>query len=247
MESRSDIEQRSDMLELSQGFAQLSGEVRQAGDTPAALQRIVELAVKFIDDCSYATITQLRGGRKHCWPPRIRSAVSWSSCRTSSARGPGWTRPSSTGDYLISDLIEEARWPRFAALARRATDVRGVLAFRIAARPQPSILSLYTVSSEGFLRGAPWASRPSSPPRPATLIALLAAEDHSANLETALASSREIGMALGILMAHRKITNEAAFDLLRTASQNLHRKLRDVASEVMETGTLPELPPKRAQ
>ena len=80
-----------------------------------------------------------------------------------------------------------------------------------------------------------------------TLVALVAAEDHSANLETALQSSREIGMALGILMAHRKITHEHAFDLLRSASQNLHRKLRDVAAEVMETGTLPDLPPRRLE
>jgi len=48
-------------------------------------------------------------------------------------------------------------------------------------------------------------------------------------------------------MAHRKITHEHAFDLLRSASQNLHRKLRDVAAEVMETGTLPDLPPRRLE
>ncbi len=41
---------------------------------------------------------------------------------------------------------------------------------------------------------------------------------------------------------HRKITQDDAFALLRKASQHLHRKLRDIAAEVVETGTMPELP-----
>jgi hypothetical protein len=39
------------------------------------------------------------------------------------------------------------------------------------------------------------------------------------------------------------VTREDAFLLLRSASQHLHLKLRDVAADVVETGTLPEEPP----
>jgi hypothetical protein len=49
-------------------------------------------------------------------------------------------------------------------------------------------------------------------------------------------------MAIGVLMAHHKITEDEAFTLLRLASQALHRKLRDIAAEVAETGILPDLP-----
>jgi hypothetical protein len=38
------------------------------------------------------------------------------------------------------------------------------------------------------------------------------------------------------------VTEEVAFGMLRSASQRLHSKLRDVAVEVVETGTLPEQP-----
>jgi AmiR/NasT family two-component response regulator len=41
-------------------------------------------------------------------------------------------------------------------------------------------------------------------------------------------------------MAHHKVTEDAAFSMLRATSQRLHRKLRDIAIEVVETGTLPE-------
>ena len=60
------------------------------------------------------------------------------------------------------------------------------------------------------------------------------------NLQVALTTARRIGMALGILMAERKISGDAAFELLRMVSQNTHRKLRDVADEVVETGALPD-------
>lgn len=59
-----------------------------------------------------------------------------------------------------------------------------------------------------------------------------------ANLHEALVASRRIGAAMGILMATHKITEETAFDVLRVASQSRHRKLRDVADDVVQTGTL---------
>lgn len=66
----------------------------------------------------------------------------------------------------------------------------------------------------------------------------------AANLEEALATNREIGQAIGILMANLHLTAEQAFEQLRTASQHTHRKLREIAADVAETGVLtlaPEL------
>jgi hypothetical protein len=62
----------------------------------------------------------------------------------------------------------------------------------------------------------------------------------NANLQLALTSNRRIGTAIGILMAHRRITDSAAFELLREASQRGHRKLREIAEDVVLTGTLPD-------
>jgi AmiR/NasT family two-component response regulator len=40
-------------------------------------------------------------------------------------------------------------------------------------------------------------------------------------------------------MAHHRITQGAAFGLLRATRQQLQRKLRDIAERVVETGSLP--------
>lgn len=60
-----------------------------------------------------------------------------------------------------------------------------------------------------------------------------------ANLKIALNSARRIGAALGIIMVTHKVTEEKAFAALRTASQHTHRKLRDVAEDVLLTGAAP--------
>jgi hypothetical protein len=66
--------------------------------------------------------------------------------------------------------------------------------------------------------------------------ALTAAVERADNLELALKSNREIGQAVGILMATRKVTAEQAFDLLRRISQHTNRKVQDIAAEVCTTG-----------
>ncbi|MCW2528031.1 MAG: hypothetical protein JWM76_2891 [Pseudonocardiales bacterium] len=56
------------------------------------------------------------------------------------------------------------------------------------------------------------------------------------NLEIALRSNRRIGMAIGILMLERKVTEQQGFDLLRISSQRQNRKLHEVADELVRTG-----------
>jgi AmiR/NasT family two-component response regulator len=63
-------------------------------------------------------------------------------------------------------------------------------------------------------------------------------QDTIDNLRIALETSRTIGTAIGVLMALHKITVDEAFAVLRTASQRSHRKLRDIAEEVVRTGTV---------
>lgn len=67
------------------------------------------------------------------------------------------------------------------------------------------------------------------------------AEQDVANLQIALRSNRDIGTAMGILMSVHLITQDEAFDVLRRASQHGHRKLRDVAADVIFTGALEPL------
>jgi AmiR/NasT family two-component response regulator len=68
---------------------------------------------------------------------------------------------------------------------------------------------------------------------------LEAAHAKIANLELALIHARRIGQAVGILMAQHRITEAEAFERLREASQQTHRKLHDIADDVGLTGEIP--------
>jgi hypothetical protein len=73
-------------------------------------------------------------------------------------------------------------------------------------------------------------------------IELAAARREIAELKTAVVSNRNIGAATGILMARHGLTQQQAFDAMRGESQRSHRKLRDVAEEVLFTGKLSDRP-----
>jgi GAF domain-containing protein len=56
------------------------------------------------------------------------------------------------------------------------------------------------------------------------------------NLEAALHTRDVIGQAKGIIMTNRRVTSDAAFDLLRRASQRTNLKLHDLAQQIAATG-----------
>src|SRR4051812_45219949 len=63
--------------------------------------------------------------------------------------------------------------------------------------------------------------------------------DKVAGLEEALLSRDVIGQAKGILMERLHLTADQAFELLRAASQKHNRKVRDIATELAESGEGP--------
>lgn len=68
---------------------------------------------------------------------------------------------------------------------------------------------------------------------------LTAATELAGHLQEALATSRQIGMAIGVLMERHKLTPGQAFDQLREASSRGNVKLRDIADEILYTGESP--------
>src|ERR1700712_1263788 len=69
---------------------------------------------------------------------------------------------------------------------------------------------------------------------------LKVAEGELEHLRSALVSARRIGAAIGIIMGTRRITDDDAFEVLSDASQAQNRKLREIAEDVIRTGTVEE-------
>ena len=135
---------------------------------------------------------------------------------------------------IVDDLTTDERWPVFTA---GAVDfgIRSMLSLHLYTdRESFGALNIYARQRHAF-----------TPDSVATGVLLaahcavaIAATTASANLRIALESRDVIGQAKGILMERHKITPTEAFDLLITASQHSHRKLRDIAAHLTETGAL---------
>jgi hypothetical protein len=229
-----------ELVELSSELASLGEDMRGSDDDGVALLRLTQLAVKHIDGCDWASITVMRGGKGSTLAASDDVALAADTLQYETQEGPCLASAEENSAHLLFDVETETRWPEFTAAVSAQTPVRSVLSFQLPAENH-SALNLFArtpgaFSDDDVTTGTVFAAQASS------LVALHHVQDKAAHLENALESNREIGTAIGVLMAHHKITREAAFSLLRQASQHLHVKLRDIAADVVDTGTLPDLP-----
>ncbi|MGI5130935.1 GAF and ANTAR domain-containing protein [Pseudonocardia sp. CA-107938] len=213
----------------------------EAAEDPADTQaRITRAAVDTVPGCAHASISMVRrnGGVTTVAPtddvPAMVDAIQY---RT--GQGPCLEAIWDSDVVHIDDLATDDRWPRFAAQAVADTPVRSILAAKLFVQDDViGALNLFAETPNAFDdHDAAVASILAG--HAALAVSAAREKEHADNLDQALRSSREIGVAMGVLMARGGLTREQAFGVLREASQRLNVKLRDVAADVADTGQLP--------
>lgn len=223
--------------ELAFQFLELGDHIN-AGVSPAeALDRLVALAQQFVPGADWVSVTQGGSGRR-CLAATDDIARVADRVQTDTNEGPCLQAAEEHTVVVCQDLKSEERWPKFTTQVLAETPIRSILAFELSEEQPPCALNLYAGNPNAFETESITAASLFAAHAQVAVMHLNAAAK-SANLEQALTTSRQIGMALGILMSAHRITAEKAFEQLRITSQHLQRKLRDVAQEVTETGTLP--------
>jgi GAF domain-containing protein len=135
------------------------------------------------------------------------------------------------------DLRVDPRWPALAAAARRL-GIAGVLAVPVRVRgTRFAVLNTYAAPDAGFDLAS--AQRLESVAHRlgvvlANVRSYEGARALATQMESAMHSRAVIEQAKGILAEREQVSLDAAFALLRTLSQSSHRKLRDVALEVVK-------------
>ena len=138
-----------------------------------------------------------------------------------------------TNDVVVAnDLSHDQRWPAFARRAMNEVGIASVLAFRLHLdRRRTAALAYYSAWPHAFddadiAIGAIFASYCSL---------TLLAEQVQEEIVTATRSGevyREIGVAIGILMARDGADEAKAYRLLHDQSRRMQRSLRDTARDV---------------
>jgi hypothetical protein len=225
--------------ELVATFAEIGREITTRSGERNTLDALIREAVRRIPGAEWASITQYRA-------PNFRTVASTDDRATRAdelqyALGSGPCLDAIVEDTIFrpDDIAHDPLWPEYGRRVSQEFGVASMLSFRLEIEADDVVgcLNLYSCELAAFSEDdlpmglllathAAWA------------LATQIANNKAATLKHAMESNRDIGIAMGILMSSHKITREAAFDLLRITSQGTHRKLREVATDVMDTGIL---------
>ncbi len=226
------MDERRDAIDV---FAEVARSLADENTLEATLQRIVEEAVATVHGAEFASVSLVRARRE----VKTIATTDDLSCRVDeiqyeTGEGPCLDAIWDQETVLVNDLSATDRWPKFSAQAAKI-GVCSILAFRLFVHEdRMGALNLFASKGNSFTDecrhlGTAFAAHAA------------VAWDHAREVEGLKAANWTrtlIGQAQGILMAERKITPDAAFTLLREASQRRNVKLRDLAQSVVDTGTL---------
>lgn len=224
-------------IELAQLFADMAQELAVQGTLGDTLDETVKLAVGSIPGCELASVSWLEAGREIETQAATDEVVAaCDAAQYTFGEGPCVQAVWEGDTYRIDDMTSETRWPRFVARAAEL-GMRSMLACRLSS-PKRTIgaLNLYARVPDAF------------GDQSAELALIFAAHASIAlanrrlenDLRSAVDTRGTIGQAMGIIVERHKITPQQAFELLVSASQKQHIKLRELAAYIVETGVDPD-------
>jgi hypothetical protein len=218
----------------AQAFRAIADVVYAEHDYTRVYAAICAAAPQVVEGCDHASLL-LREGR------RLRTAAASDDVASridtfeqELSEGPCVDAIAEDAPYVEAALVDGGRWPRLADRVVRETPVRGMAGVRLyLGEDRTGALNLFSnrggaLTEQSMHEGLVLASFVS--------VSVLAAQErqHARTLRDGLASNREIGKAVGLMMAFHGIDDEEAFGLLRKASQDLNLKLAEVAREVVQ-------------
>jgi len=221
-------------------LSHLARDVAGQSDSAAAIARAVDLAATILP-CDIADLVRLRTPRSPVLvastdPVGSRQAIDLADEAKS---GMSWTRLTAGVPAVLSASRVRSSQPADPETA--VVPAQLVIAVTLAGTERHFLRFLATDSTlwtEDHLNLATAYADLA-----AMAIDLVALRSRTEHLTRALDSNRQIGTAIGILMAARRVDQEGAFELLRESSQRRNQKLWEVAREVVTGAGMPPADP----
>ncbi len=208
-----------------------------AEDPGATVRAVLADVATLLPPGASVSVTLLGTGRRPVAPPRDAGpAAALDALQVARREGPLLDALAGTAAGS-GDLAGDLRWPALAAQVA-ATGVRTATCLPLdAGCGVVGALSVYATGA------GPDVDRAVLVPVAGQAALALSTVRRVANLTVALDSRDLIGQAKGVLMERYRITADTAFGILVRASQDTHRKVREVAGMITETGEAPHPAP----
>ena len=201
------------------------------------LQTVATLSAASIPGCDSAGITlRAANGEDATAAASDDYTLEIDKIQYETNEGPCVTALENLEFIQIDAVSEETRWPRFCERAAQH-GFKSSLSYPVKSNGTSGALNIYAKRERAFSENAIsigylMASQATVALQNART--LLASKHLAEELQEALKSRDLIGQAKGILMEREGISDQAAFEMLRTMSQSTNVKLRDVAERVVE-------------
>ena len=227
---------------LRAAFDELTELLVREESLETVLQRVVALARSGIGACDLASVTYMHDGPPSTIVCTDSAAEEIDQAQYDHDAGPCLEAFRTRQLVSVPSMADDDRWPAFRGAAL-SHGVQSSLSLPLASgNADVGALNLYGRVDHAFNSVAPndavlfakqaaaaiWATR-----------TLGNVRDLVANLEVAIQTRDMIGMAKGVIMVNEKVTPDEAFKFLQAASQQRNIKLRDIAAQVVATGTTP--------
>ncbi|MEI2766391.1 MAG: GAF and ANTAR domain-containing protein [Dermatophilaceae bacterium] len=218
----------------AKAFAALAERVYATGDSAQVYRAVVDLAPVVVDGCDHACIMLLSRGVITTAAATSPVAAAIDDFEKALGEGPCLDAILDEQPQCDPDIATGSPWPRLAARVLRDTAVRGMIGFRLLVDGRKEgALNLFSETPGAFT--ATSLDQASVVAAFASVVLMTtSARQQAKDLSAGLASNREIGKAVGLLMAAHRVTEQEAFGILDRTSQDLNLKLAEVAVRVVE-------------
>lgn len=236
---------------LAEAFARIAEHLYDAESTDEVLARIAEAAVATVAGSGAASVTLREAGSYRTTGSTAAAATEIDQAQYDADEGPCLDAVSTP--VVAAPSYPDERWPRLGTAPpdhgmQSSVSYQLKWSSRDGSEAGTGSLNIYGLAPDAFDKaameiGAVLAAHASLAARAVGERTSL--EQLDRHLEEALLSRDIIGQAKGILMERLKTTPDKAFEILKSSSQRLNLKLREIARNVAETGEMTSPNPRQ--
>jgi GAF domain-containing protein len=212
-------------------------ELESKPDAQSTMDASVALALREISGCDGATLSLLeRPGRLNVAAHTDDDALACDLLQHALREGPCLEAALDRRIVYGTGLASDPRWPAWGPRAVRVYGINSVLCLQLFTSSE----TLGTLSLYSRARGAFGPQERDDAVATAAHVAVAIASARQADrLSAAIDTRTVIGQACGILMERFQLGAQQAFDVLARISSQKNVKIREIARELIDTGTLP--------
>lgn len=225
--------------EMVEVFRAIAALVYAGSSTDDVYRALVNAAPRLVPGVDRASLVMLRQGTFATVAATDPVAQAIDEAEVRLREGPCVDAILDDTMYLDPDLAASSAWPRLAEFVLQRTPVRGGAGVRIVVDDE-KVGALNIWSDVPGRLDAACADRAMVLASFASLA--VAAGHHRAQATTlreGLRSNREIGKAVGLLMAFHKVDEKKAWEILRDTSRDLNQKVSEVAQTIVDYHNTP--------